>query len=219
MRSRVAFLALSLLALSRFARAEPPSAPPAKAAAPTPPPPDPLVRAALVTPAFADQAVRAALRAARFPEEHEHLASMASRARSAAALPELWLRAARSTDDSLRLSPTSADPASYSLLGGAGLLLEARLVWHLDRLVFDRDEIQVEHLRGNVGDAAVKLTRRVLELLFAWQRAALRATDPKLSPEDNQNASLSRAEAEVVLDILTDGWFGERIPRVPPSGS
>jgi hypothetical protein len=204
---RVALLPLVTfwLCLAAPLRAEPPVPMPAAAAAPTRPPRPPLVTSRL-----AQAAIAAALRASGFAVERRALESMASRARTSAALPEVWLRGSRSTDQSLRLSPTVDDPAHYSELGGAGILLEARLIWHLDRLVFDRDELSVERLKNDRTDAAAKLSQRVLETLFAWQNACLRVDDPTLLPEEKAAAWVSRAAAEVTLDVLTAGWFGAR---------
>jgi hypothetical protein len=198
---RVVLLLLPAFWLSMVAssRAEPPAAGPVE-----------VLRPPLVTSRLAREAIAAALRASGFPAERRALESMASRARTSAALPELWLRASRSTDQSLRLSPTLDDPAHYSELGGAGILLEARLMWHLDRLVFDSDELSVERLKNDRADAAAKLSQRVLETLFAWQKASLRAEDPDGSPEDKEAAWLAKVQAEVTLDVLTAGWFGAR---------
>jgi hypothetical protein len=132
---------------------------------------------------------------------------MAARTRSSAAFPELILRAARSTDQSLKLTPAVDDPSHYSEGGAAALWLEARLIWHLDRLVFDRDEIAVERLWNEREGVAAKLSERVMELLFAWERATLRANDDGASPDDRAEASLEKAESEVLLDVITAGWF------------
>jgi hypothetical protein len=192
---------------------------PAVAEPPAPVPPEAApeqVRAShtpLVTSQLAQSAVAAALRASGFFVERRALESMATRARTSAALPEVWLRGSRSTDLSLRLSPTVDDPAHYSELGGAGVLLEARLIWHLDRLMFDRDELSVERLKNDRADAAAKLSQRVLEALFSWQSARLRGSDPALLPEEREAAWVLEAEAEVRLDVLTAGWFGSRHSR------
>ncbi len=164
-----------------------------------------------VTPLLARGAVLAALRAARYPEKLAALGSMASRVRTSALLPELWLRAVRTHDDSLSLSPTAGDPYHFSQVGGVGYFLEARLVWHLDRLVFDRDEIGVERLRAERSDVAGRLTNKVLEALFAWQRALLAKDDLNLPDDDRRHAAISAMEAEVTLDVLTGGWFTQTV--------
>jgi hypothetical protein len=52
-----------------------------------------------------------------------------------------------------------------------------------------------------------RLANKVLEALFAWQRAVVRTEDPKVAAEELEQATLSRAEAETTLDFLTGGWF------------
>jgi hypothetical protein len=175
----------------------------------------PAVRPALVTPSLARDTVAAAFVAAGSPEARAHLSSMSARARTSAVLPELFLRVARSTDDSLRLSPTVDNPYQYSALGGAGIWLEGRLVWHLDRLVFDREEVAVERLRREQADSMAKLRAKVLEALFTWQRAVFRARDPKANADELEQAALSQAEQEATLDVLTAGWFTGRRASPP----
>jgi hypothetical protein len=153
-----------------------------------------------------------ALRAAGHAEMRRELSGMASRARVAALAPELSLRALRSMTDSLSLTPTADDPSHYSLLGGAGLVLEARLAWHLDRLIYGHDEVMVARLRDARSDAAERLAARVLSVLFAWQRSGLRARDTTLLADERDEAALAHAEAEVTLDVLTGGWFTAKRP-------
>jgi hypothetical protein len=202
-RSVCILLALALVAAQ--ARAEPPPTTAAPVATGTTE--VPLAPVPRVTPRLAREAVAAALRAAGSPATRERLSSMAARSRTSAVLPELVVRAARSTDDSLRLSPTVDNPYAYSALGGAGLFLEARMIWRLDRLLFDREEVAVERLRREHAEAMSKVAARVLDVLFAWQRAVVRAEDAKVGAEELEQATLARAEAEATLDFLTAGWF------------
>ncbi|HVU05820.1 MAG TPA: hypothetical protein VHE30_28925 [Polyangiaceae bacterium] len=208
MRHRIGLrflLAAVLVVSTSLADPPPPPAPAEPPVVPAPAAPGPRVTAEL-----ARGAIRAALHAAGFPEKFATLAGLATRARTSALAPELVLRATRSTDQSLRFTPTLDDPAHYSEAGGAGLWLEARLVWHFDRLVFDRDELSVERLVVDRADAAAKLTAKVLELLFAWHRARLRAEDEAADPADRAMEGLRAAELAVTLDILTGGWFEKR---------
>jgi hypothetical protein len=204
---------LSLVLATSGASAEPPDPPRAAVAERTPLPARPPAGRLPVSSALVMETVTAALRAAGNAEMRRMLSSMAARARTSAALPELWVRAARSTDDSLRLSPTVDDPYHYTALGGAGTWLEARLAWHLDRLLFDRDEIAVERLRREHTEAMGRLIGKVTAALFAWQRAVLRMEDANAAEEDLAQAVVARAEAEATLDLLTAGWFGKRVTR------
>jgi hypothetical protein len=53
----------------------------------------------------------------------------------------------------------------------------------------------------------------VLATLFDWQRAALKAEDPKALLEEQERAQLEGAEAEILLDQLTGGWFARELAR------
>jgi hypothetical protein len=105
------------------------------------------------------------------------------------------------------LSPTEYDPARITASGGVSLWLEARATWRLDRLVFADEEVALERTRSQREEAQAKLTERVLDLLFTWQRALVREADAAASPEEHLSATLKKIEAEVELDILTAGWF------------
>jgi len=172
-----------------------------------------------LTPELARGTVRAALRAGGSGRARMRLDSLESRARSSAALPELSLRAARSTDESLRLTPTVDDPYRYSQAGGTSLLFEARLGWKLDRLVFADEELGVERLRGERARAEARLVERVLALLFAWERARGALADPELLEVERLLAELEILKAEVSLDLLTGGWFTSRTHSGGPAAT
>lgn len=162
---------------------------------------------------LARRAVRVALAAAGYAAESRRLDSISARARSSATLPEVRLRAARTSDQSLRLTPTSTDPYRYTQAGGTTLWFEARLTWRLDRLVFAKEELAVERLRREREQARLAMVQKVLAALFAWQRATLRSADMSLLPEERAQAALDQMEAELTLDVLTRGWFSEELRR------
>jgi hypothetical protein len=166
--------------------------------------------------AFVRRLVAAALRVAGSSRSEERLASLASRARTSAALPEVRLRAARKADESLRLSPTDSDPYRYTQSGGHDIVLEARLTWRLDRLVFADAELRVEALRMQRAERHAALVKRVLDKLFAWQRAMLKFMDQATSPEQRSRALLDQLQAEAELDVLTGGWFAEQLGNAAP---
>jgi hypothetical protein len=184
-----------------------------EAAAPVPPAPRRRAVELALSPMLARAALRVALRTAGFPENRARLYSLKSRARSSAIFPTLRLRAARTTDESLRLTPTIDDPYRYTQAGGASLLFEARMDWKLDRLIFADEELGIERLQNDRANAEARLADRVLKLLVAWQRGRLRAGDTTLEPEQRALAALEALEAEIYLDLLTDGWFSEQ-PQV-----
>jgi hypothetical protein len=126
-------------------------------------------------------------------------------------LPELRLRVARSDDETLRLTPSSEDPYRYSLAGGTDLLLEATATWKLDRLLFASEEVSLLRLRMERDKAEASVTQRTLKALFAWRRALSESHDPSALPEERAEAVLRAWEARAELDVLTAGWFSERL--------
>jgi hypothetical protein len=183
--------------------------------APAPPVVKPALRRPIADSALAQAAVRAARRERAVELRRARLDGLATRARASATLPQLVLRAARSTDQSLRLSPTANDVTvyDYTHTGGADLLLEARATWTLDRLVFASEELGVERLRLEHDRAEERLVDRVLSLVFAWERAGRRLAAPETEPEARERAAEELLEAEATLDVLTGGWFGAEIAR------
>jgi hypothetical protein len=168
----------------------------------------PLLR---VAPGFAREIVREALRLQGDAKARERLDGLSGRARVSAILPELTLRAARSTDQSLRVAPAGVDRYDLTQTGGADLLFEARATWELDRLVFADEELRVEQLRHAREAAAERLVLLVLKHLFAWQRARAALLAPDLDPERAWSLEIDAFEAEAALDVLTDGYFGRRL--------
>ncbi len=211
-------------ATRRTALADPPAPPPTRPDAPRmpPPPPPEIPSPALVLgPHLARAVIASALRAAGLGAADAAIDRMISRARWSAMLPEVRLRG--STVDTARQSATlsqDSDPTHvYDSLGDSRLL-EARLTWRLDRLLFAEDEPGLERLRVEHREAKLRLSARVLEVLFQWQRAIL---DRELSTEgtrDRLEASLRAIEAESSLDVLTAGWFSAWVAeaRRPPNG-
>jgi hypothetical protein len=151
--------------------------------------------------------VRAALRVRGALRADDRLDGLAARSRASSALPELTLRAVRSTDQSLRLSPSGTLVNDYTQTGGAGLSLEARATWKLDRLVFADEELRVERLRAQRERSSERVVASVLKLLFTWHRARAHLSDPDLTPEEQLRLEVEQLEAEAALDVLTDGLF------------
>ncbi|MET0794170.1 MAG: hypothetical protein ABW061_21795 [Polyangiaceae bacterium] len=234
-----AFLALNVplerLAAPRFMRdaprlaEEPPkkTSTPAPANEPVPVAPAPVPRpvsdstppAVGLTPRLARGAIRHALREAGYIDTRTRLSSIAARARSSAALPEVGLRTLHSSGTTLRLTPTNDDPYRYTQAGTSELSLEARLTWHLDRLVFADEEVPVERLQHERDAAERRLIDFVLQRLIAWQRGRVRAADLNLDPEQRQSAELEALGAAVELDVLTGGWFSWAIGETVAQGA
>ena len=186
-----------------------PVSPPAPVPVPVPVPVPALASPPEVrlTPRLARGAIRHALREAGYLSTRSRLSGLAARARSSAALPEVGLRTLHSSGQTLRLTPTTDDPYRYTQAGTSELALEARLTWHLDRLVFADEEVPVERLQHERDAAERHLIDAVLDRLLAWQRGRVRAADLSLDPEQRQTAELEALGAAVELDVLTGGWF------------
>lgn len=165
----------------------------------------------LLTPRLARGTVRHALASAGYFDWRTRLSSLSNRARSSASLPELRLRALRSSGETLRLTPTTDDPYRYTQAGASELAVEARLTWHLDRLVFSEQEVSIERLQNERDAAERHLIDHVLSRLALWQRSRVRAADVDSEPEVRETAELETIGAAVELDVLTDGWFSQAI--------
>ena len=165
-----------------------------------PPPPAPEPSRLLLSPALARDAVAAGWRAAGLGVNDARLEAMVARARLSGLLPETRLRALKLLDESGRVDGSS-DQTRYYDATGAKLWLEARLTWRLDRLLYADDEPTLERVRLEKSDARTRVAGRVLEVLLQWQRARLEDRPP------NEEAALRVLEAEIVLDVLTAGWF------------
>ena len=173
----------------------------------------------LLTPRLARGTVRHALASAGYFDWRARLSSLSARARSSASLPELRLRALHSSGETLRLTPTTDDPYRYAQAGTSQLAFEARLTWHLDRLMFADQEVGIERLQNERDAAERRLIDRVLSRLALWQRSRVRAADVDSEPDVRETAELEAIGAAVELDVLTDGWFSQAIGESEGEGS
>ena len=92
-------------------------------------------------------------------------------------------------------------------------MLEARMTWRLDRLIYAGDEPTLERVRLERQDARSRLGQRTLEALFAWEKATIDEQDVTPGSRAEVLASLRTAQAAATLDVLTGGWFSSRIAR------
>jgi hypothetical protein len=172
-----------------------------------PPLPAPRVELPRLRPADVRAAVAAAAAHAGLDEAADALDDTSTRARWSALLPEIRLRATRLVDEQESLSPTEYDPTRVTATGGASLWLEARGTWSLDRLVFASDELRVDKLRFELRQERMAESRRIVALLFDWQRAAYTMYDPAIDPERCLAAWLTAEEHAAALDVATGGWL------------
>jgi hypothetical protein len=166
---------------------------------------------ALEAPRLARKCVAAAWRTAGLGADDARIDALISRSRASALLPETRLRAMRLWDDASHATTlATTDDTSYYDALGANLVLELRLTWRLDRLLYAGDEPTLERVRLERQDARARVATRALEALFAWQRAAVTAAGAVEGSPEKVEASLRAAEAEATLDVLTGGWFSSR---------
>ena len=104
----------------------------------------------------------------------------------------------------------STDTANFYDAVGANLVLELRLTWRFDRLLYAGDEPTIERVRLERQDARTRVATHVLEVLFTWQRAQVAADQAPVGSRELIEARLRVAEAEATLDVLTGGWFSQR---------
>jgi len=165
-------------------------------------------QAPLAAPRLARQCVAAAWRTAGLGADDARIDALMARSRASALLPETRLRAMRLWDDAAHATTlATTDDTSYYDAIGANLVLELRLTWRLDRLLYAGDEPTLERVRLERQDARARVATRTLEALFAWQRAAITGSAAATGSPEKAEAELRAAEAEATLDVLTGGWF------------
>jgi hypothetical protein len=185
--------------------------PPPPATTPPPQPQTASFRRVLVAPSLARSCVAAALRASGLGVDDSLIDALLTRARESAWLPETRMRAMRLVADSSRATTlATTDGTSYYDTLGTHLVLELRLTWRFDRLVYAGDEPSIERTRLERQAARARLTERTLEVLFAWQRALVEKEGLPAGSEEETEKRLRAAEARATLDVLTDGWFSRR---------
>jgi len=177
---------------------------------PAPKPPATPTRTPALLPALARDCVAAALRSSGLGADDDRIDAIVERARSSALLPETRLRAMRLWDDANHTTtPSTTDGTNYYDAVGANLVLEVRLTWRLDRLVYAGDEPTLERLRRERQDARSRQATRTLEVLFAWQRARVDLQEAPSESREALEAELRLSQSRATLDVLTGDWFSE----------
>jgi hypothetical protein len=184
---------------------------PAPAPAPTPTPTPAAPAPPPISLPLAHECVAAALRTSGLGLDDDRIDTLIARSRESAWFPEARMRAMRLyTDAAHTTTLASTDGTNTYEALGANLVLELRLTWRFDRLLYAGDEPTLERVRIERQDARARLAAHTLELLFAWQRATLDAHAAPASSREALDAELRAAEAAATLDVLTAGWFSHR---------
>jgi hypothetical protein len=138
-------------------------------------------------------------RAARRHAKLEDLPGWRGRARTAALLPTLSLRAARALgwdDGGVDTGvPTEVDH---------DLVFEARLTWRLDRLIYEPAEPRLHVVERDAARARAALDNEMTRLYFQWRRTMVAAE------EGDPLKVIDAQEAWAHLDARTGGWLTQR---------
>jgi hypothetical protein len=153
-------------------------------------------------PSLLDRAVVAA--ATRHAIQHAGLAldatrDLGSRARAAGWVPHVSLRVRRGFGSSAALSLQTGD----HVLSDDSLILDARLTFSLDRVVFDPSEVAISRLELERAERRAQIEREVIEILAVMERCrvALAALEPSSDEAAHTNLDFARARAR--LEVLT----------------
>ncbi len=189
----------------------PPPPPPTSTTAPTASAPSPGADPDPHPPRLARDCVVAALRTSGLGVDDAKLDDLVARSRASAWLPETRMRAMRLWNDaSHTTTAVSTDTSSVYDAVGANLVVELRLTWRFDRLLYAGDEPNIERLRLERQDARTRVATHVLEVLFTWQRMKVAAAEAPEGSRERGEAHLRVAEAMATLDVLTGGWFSAK---------
>jgi hypothetical protein len=94
--------------------------------------------------------------------------------------------------------------------------VEVRASWHLDRLLFDPNELHISTIESSRRRERRRIANLVIRAYFAWRRASAAAIR---HPRWATHAEQAAAE----LDALTNGWFTASLtdlyPAARPAGA
>jgi hypothetical protein len=150
-----------------------------------------------------------------FRTSHLELQDLASRARNSAWLPELQVKGGRNTDETLRLTPTEAEPDRYQLVGGAGVRFEGQIKWSFNQLVFARDELAVARLQGALETEKRKRQHHAMDVLGKWLHAWVVLGDRSQTPGLRLKAWIDERASRAELDWVSQGWFSRHVKPSP----
>ena len=140
---------------------------------------------------------------------HEaRFSSLVKRARWSGLAPELRLRGVYGFDRTTSLEDAvGIYPGETTTRGARDSLAEARLTFHLDRLVFGSQETTLEKQRLLLKQAEDKRVKEAIELLLKWRTADALTRNETLLPEEQADAIVQTESSLSQLHVLTNGWF------------
>jgi hypothetical protein len=138
--------------------------------------------------------------------EPERAQKWLRRLRGAAWLPELQLDALRDTGQ--RESIDAQLGTRYGAYDIDAVRFEARATWHLDRLVFDAEEVRASRESVRLAELRQELALTVVRLYFERRRIEI---EDELTPPGPREAALHEVRREEIAAAL-----GAMCGRVPP---
>lgn len=138
----------------------------------------------------------------------QDIASLARRSRWSGLVPELRVRGVYGFDRTVSQEGSSGIyPGDLTTRGGRDSLLEGRLSFRLDRLVYGEQEGSLYQRRRELRLGEEKRKREATDALASWLDARRRCVDPDLSPDDVAEAIHEEQSALLTLHLMSEGWF------------
>jgi hypothetical protein len=139
---------------------------------------------------------------------YQELASLTKRSRWSGLVPELRLRGVYGFDQTVsQEGSTGIYPGDLTTRGGHDSLIEARLSFRLDRLVYGDQESSHYQRRRELRQGEEKRRQDAVQSLLVWLDARRRLADPDLSPERWYDALQDEESALLTLHSISQGWF------------
>ena len=138
----------------------------------------------------------------------QSLASLTKRSRWSGLVPELRVRGVYGFDRTVSQQDSSGIyPTDLTTRGGHDSLIEGRLSFRLDRLVYGDQEGALNQRRRDIRLHEEKRKRDAVASLTAWMDARRRRAAPDLDSEQLLEALREEQEALLALHLMSDGWF------------
>jgi hypothetical protein len=132
---------------------------------------------------------------------------LARKERSSGLLPEVRLRGAYGIDQSLALETVGSIGGEATTRDGSDSVFEARLTFHLERLLAPPNSTGLERLRHAVLREEEEQLQSGLELLSNLIEEEALSALPELSELDQLKHSVKARALRMQIHVLTGGWF------------
>jgi hypothetical protein len=124
---------------------------------------------------------------------------LSSRARAAGWVPRVALRVRRGFGSSAALSLQTGD----RVLSDDSLILDARLTFSLDRVVFDPSEVAISRIELERAERRAQIEREVIDILATMEHARLALLTLDEGSENALRTNLEYARSRARLELMT----------------